>query len=123
MNCPGKAVIAGSNNGGVSIATILVGNVSRTVRANLDVAVQAAAISQRVNRDSGAIAEAAIQAHRTGGVNDILRAVIDCVLVANRRRQLGHGAGSKGTAANGLMINARGHAAANRRGETCAVTV
>src|SRR5437588_8171853 len=120
---PGGSVIAGRDRRHVTVATVLVGNIGGAVRADFDMSMQAAAIEQAIDRDCGTVAEAAVQADGTRGIDYILRAVIDGVLIAHGRRQLWNQAGSKGAAADRLMVNARGYAAAGGGGIACAVIV
>ena len=123
MDCPGETVIAGRDNRGVSVAAIFVGNIGGAVGTNFDMPMEAAAIGQTVDRHSGTVSEAAVQADGARGVNHILRAVINCVLISDRWRQLRHQAGSERAAADRLMIDSSRGAASHRRRVTGAVIV
>src|ERR1041385_1277025 len=111
MHCPGKTVIAGRHHRGISAAAILIGNIRGAVGPNFDVTMEAAAISKRVNRHSGAVSESAVQTDGARSVNHTLRAVINRVLISNRRRQLWNQAGSERPATNCLVVNAGRNAA------------
>jgi hypothetical protein len=123
MDGPGKAVVAGRNHRGVSGSAILVGNIGSSVRAHFDVAVQAAAISQSINWHRGTIGKATVQADGAGRINDALRAVINGMLISNRRREPGNQAGCERPAADCLMIDSGRNSAAYRRRVACAVIV
>ena len=113
MDCPGEAVVSGRYHRGISAAAILVGNIRSAIRPNFDVPVQAAAIGQSIDGHGRAVSKAAVQADGAGSINHILRAVINCVLISNRWRQLRHNAGSERAAADCLMIDPSGGAASH----------
>src|SRR5438270_11417608 len=114
MDGPCSAIVSGGDHRGISAAAVLVGNIRGAIGANFDVSVQAAAVGQRVNRHGGAISKAAVQADSAGGVNHILGAVIDGVLISNGWRQLRYQAGSERAAADRLMIDSSRSAASHR---------
>lgn len=63
----------GRNDCGGSIAAsaVFIGNVSRAIRTNFDVAMQAAAIEQTVDEHGNAEAQTAVQADGVGSVHNV----------------------------------------------------
>src|SRR6266571_6589516 len=123
MDCPGEAVIAGRNHRSISVAAIFVGNIGGAIGPNFYMSMEAAAIRQGIDRHSGAVSEAAVQADSAGGVNHILRAVINGVLISDRRGQLRNQAGSERATANCLMIDSRRNTATHSGRVACSVIV
>ena len=121
MHGPALAVVAGDGHGR-ALAAPLVGEVRRAVRADLDVAVQAAALGQVVRRDAGAEGRPAVVRGRAEGGHDVLAAVVDGVLVVGGR-QVDEAVSREGPTADALVVHPAGDAAAGARGPGLAVVV
>src|SRR5712692_4508699 len=113
-----------------------IGEVHYAARANLNVTVQATAIQQRVHGAGSIVGQPAVLTKRHCGIADILRRVVDSMRIlregatngqlrAGRRssKQLIGGTKAERSAADGLMIDTGGDAAALTYGIAFAVVV
>src|SRR6185295_5826798 len=91
-------------------AAALVGHVDGAVRTHLDVTVQAAALREVPDRHRGTERQAAGDARGTLRESDVLRAVVDHMWIGSQRSD--QPARRRRTAADRLVIDARGDAAA-----------